>query len=409
MDDTRPGGAGPRDAVPLASSPRRIRQGNEIAALRALHEFRCLSRADLARALRLNRSSSGHIIAGLLSDGLVREVEAPCEGRSGMRRAGRPGILLELVPEAVVFLGVEIGVEHVSVVELDLGARVARSAQEPFDGPGTPVAAAVGRAMALAFDGMPPERLRRCEGLGLASPSQMDRQGGVRLAPLLGWREVELAGLVRAALPVPLPVMVENDANALAIGATYGRGSARTGVTLVLNMETGVGGGILVDGQLFRGANGLAGEIGHLPLGLGGADAGVTVEQRIGLERILADYGKKGRLSQPRLPDLLRNVRDREPSAVAVAEAWARTLAYALVQAGRVIDADRVVLGGSVAALYPLVAARVQAHLQALQEESFPIPAISVHEDAAFGAAFGAACMLHQRFLSLESPRFADD
>jgi predicted NBD/HSP70 family sugar kinase len=217
---------------------------------------------------------------------------------------------------------------------------------------------------------------------------------------------VDLVEMVRDALPVAMPVMVENDANALAIGATYGQRAARTGVTLVLNMETGVGGGLLIEGSLFRGANGLAGEIGHLRLGLGDHEAG-SVEERIGLERILAEYGERCRLPEPHLADLLRDVRDREPGAVAVAEGWARTLAYALVQACRVIDADKVVLGGSVAALYPLVAARVQAHLKALQEPSFPLPAITVHDDPDLGAAFGAACMLHQRFLSLENHRIA--
>ena len=396
-----------QDLASIASSPRRIRQSNEIAVLRALHEFRRLSRADLARHLRLNRSSSGHIIAGLMEEGLVRELEEPAEDLPGRRRAGRPGILLELVPEAVLFVGLEIGVEHVSVVELDLGAAVVRSVQRSFDGPATPVQEAVRGALGLAFDGMPPDRLRLCEGLGLATPSQMDRNGVVRVAPLLGWANVDLIELVRQALPAPVPVMVENDANALAIGATYGQRVARTGVTLVLNMETGVGGGILIEGSLFRGANGLAGEIGHLRLDLG-AEGAASVEERIGLERILAEYAERCRLPQPRLADLLRDVRDREPGAVAVAEGWARTLAYALVQACRMIDADKVVLGGSVAALYPLVAARVQAHLKALQEPSFPLPTISVHEDADFGAAFGAACMLHQRFLSLESHRFAD-
>ncbi|EYD76000.1 Xylose-responsive transcription regulator, ROK family [Rubellimicrobium mesophilum DSM 19309] len=386
----------------IASSPRRIRQGNEIAALRALHEFRRLSRADLARELRLNRSSSGHIIAGLIEEGLVREVgESAGDGR-GRRRAGRPGILLELVPEAVLFVGVEIGVEHIGVVELDLGARAVRSVQEPFDGPATPVEAAVSRALGLAFDAMPPDRRRLCEGLGLATPSQMGRTGVVRLAPLLGWADVDLAEVVRRAMPLSVPVMVENDANALAIGATYGRKVARAGVTLVLNMESGVGGGILIEGRLFRGAHGLAGEIGHL-----GLDRAVRVEERIGLERILADYGVRRGLAQPRLADLLRGVRDREGGAVEVAEGWARTLAFALVQACRVIDADEIVLGGSVAALYPLVADRVRTHLREQQEPSFPLPAISVHEDADFGAAFGAACMLHQRFLSWESNRFA--
>jgi predicted NBD/HSP70 family sugar kinase len=236
----------------------------------------------------------------------------------------------------------------------------------------------------------------------------MGRGGVVRWAPLLGWRDVDLADLVREALPVPMPVMVENDANALAIGATYGRRIAQTGVTLVLNMETGVGGGILIDGHLFRGANGLAGEIGHLRLGLDGSEGQGSLEERLGFEALLSDHGRRRGTLQPRFADFLGDVRDREPTAVAVAEGWARTLAFALVQACRVIDPDTVVLGGSVASLYPLVETRVREHMGALQEPGFPRPAIKVHEDADFGAAYGAACMLHQRFLSLESQRFAD-
>ncbi|OWK21755.1 hypothetical protein AJ88_11475 [Mesorhizobium amorphae CCBAU 01583] len=92
----------------------------------------------------------------------------------------------------------------------------------------------------------------------------MDKHGLVRLAPLLGWRNVHLAELVRDVLPLRVPVLAENDANAFAIGATYGRSEAHSGVTLFLVMESGVGGGIIIDGNLFRGANGLAGEIGHL-------------------------------------------------------------------------------------------------------------------------------------------------
>jgi hypothetical protein len=66
------------------------------------------------------------------------------------------------------------------------------------------------------------------------------------------------------------------------------------------------------------------------------------------------------------------------------------------------------VLGGSLAPLYPLVAARVAAHVSALQEPSFPLPTVIAHEAADIGAAFGAACMLHQRYLSLEGQRFVE-
>ena len=395
------------DPAQLVNLPGKIRQRNELAVLRALHEHRRLSRADLARELGLNRSSSGNIILDLLTDGLVREVavDAICEPA----RAGRPGILLELVPEAVCFLGVEIGVEHISVVELDLAARVTRSLQQPFDGKAAGVEPALARALQLALAGMSPQKLVRCEGLGIATPSQMDSSGMVRIAPLLGWGRVNLTALTRKALPAlvrpTLPIIAENDANAFAIGATYGHRLARNGVTLPVNMESGVGGGILINGQLFRGGSGLAGEIGYLRMG---SDAPRTLQQQIGLGQLLLAYQTHTRRPDVRLSDLLQDIRDREPGAVAIAEDWARALAFALAQSCRIIDADTVVLGGSVAAIYPLVQSRVLTHLRSFQDDCFALPAITVAEGAEQGAAFGAACIVHQRFLSLDGARFSD-
>ncbi|WP_192179737.1 ROK family protein [Mesorhizobium amorphae] len=396
------------DPALTASSHRRIRQSNEVAALRALHQFGRLSRAELARKLRLNRSSSGHIIASLTADGLVREaIEDPPE-QPGYARVGRPGIMLELVPDAIFFLGVEIGVEHISTVEIDLGTNIVSTNVEPFDGPSISVEAAVDRAVSLALQSIPASKLERCEGFGVSTPAQMDKHGLVRLAPLLGWRNVHLAELVRDVLPLRVPVLAENDANAFAIGATYGRSEAHSGVTLFLVMESGVGGGIIIDGNLFRGANGLAGEIGHLII----SDAPGprrNLEQLIGLETIMGEYRKTSAVSHPAFGNFLADVQDRLPSAVSIAEHWAKALATGLVQACRIIDADRIVLGGSVAALYPLMAARVAAHIHAIQESSFPFPSITMNDDGTVGSAFGAACMLHQRYLSLESQRFADD
>lgn len=234
MTDTAP-------TSPPPNGPRGVRQANEVAALRALHRFGRLSRADLARKLRLNRSSSGHIIAGLLASGLVRETAA--DAMPAHVRVGRPGIMFELVPEAVFFLGVEIGVEHITVVEIDLEARIVSHRARPFDGATVAPEDAIAQAFAMAMDIVPSAQWARCEGVGLSLPGQMDRGGFVRLAPLLGWREVDAPGLVHRALPASLPVHVENDANAFAIGATYGRNVARAGVTFFLLLETGVGGG----------------------------------------------------------------------------------------------------------------------------------------------------------------------
>lgn len=387
-------------------APRGIRQRNELAAMRALHRFGRLSRAELARILGLNRSSSGHIIAGLAGDGLVREVGAVGQARSAPAHAGRPGIMIELVPGAAAFLGVEIGVEHITVVEIDLASRIAGSKVFAFAGRGSDVETAVRQAVGMAFDCLAPERLARCEGIGVAVPAQMDRRGFVRIAPLLGWENVDLAELVRAALPVPMPVLAENDANAFAIGASHGRSEPRSGVTLYLVMESGVGGGIIADGGLFRGAHGLAGEIGHLRVP---GEPERTLEEVLGLDCILDAYRSVSPAAAPSFAGFLADVRDRVPGAVAIAEGWARALAFGLIQACRIIDADRIVLGGSVAALYPLMAARVLHHIQAIQEPSFPVPAIETNDDETVGPAFGAACLLHQRYLSAESSRLSED
>ena len=313
--------------------------------------------------------------------------------------------MFELVPGAVFFLGVEIGVEHVATAEIDLEAGVVTRHVEAFDGPAVSAEAAIAQAVALAFRSVAPDRFDRCEGLGVSIPGQLARPGFVRVAPLLLWEDVDVLAGVRRALPTPVPVIVENDANAFAIGATYGRGELAPGVTLFILLESGVGGGVVIDGTLFRGAHGLAGEIGHLRVpAAGGGDH--ALEELIGLEHVVAAYGARRAAGRPALADFLAGVRDREPAAVAVAEDWARALALALVQVCRVADPDRVVLGGALAALYPLVAARVDAHIRAIQEPSFPVPRIEADAAADRGSAFGAACMLHQRFLSLEGQRF---
>lgn len=394
--------APPGDTISSGSSPRRIRQNNVVAALQCLYAHGRLSRADLARKLGLNRSSSGDIVAGLTASGLVREIVGLAQARGEQARAGRPGIMLELVPDAAFFIGVEIGVEHMTSVEIDLAANVRTHRSLPFESRTASVEEAIAAARNLAFGQLDDHAIERCRGIGLSLPAHITTNGYVTLAPLIGWRDVDLAAVARQAMPSHLPIIIENDANALAIGEGYRSG--RVGVTLFLQMETGIGGGILIDGKLFRGGHGLAGEIGHtLVPGSGGKE----LEQLIGRERLLHQYRQATGRSDLDFQGFLLDVRDRVPAAVAIAEDWSRHFASALSQACRLIDPDRVVLGGSVAQLYPMVAARVASHMTEGQSIAFPLPEIVVGEGAELGSAYGAACLLHQRFLSIENEDLA--
>lgn len=398
------------DFASKSSSPRRIRESNASAAIQALFGRGCLSRAELARQLGLNRSSSGHIVAELTASELVREVAedtAPRKRESRTpARAGRPGILLELVPEAAFFLGAEIGVEHITTVAIDLNAEVVACRVVPFEGRAVSADEAIRSAVAQALDGLPELVLDRCEGFGLSAPAQMPERGHVTIAPILGWRDVDIGALFEAALPIDVPVMVENEANAFAIGEGYLRRDSRRGVTLSLVVETGVGGGIVIDGELMQGGHRLAGEIGHLRIPE--AD-GAELEALIGYDPVMRRYKAAGGRQDAELEDFISDVRDRAPAAVTIAEDWARYLASALVQACRLIDPNRIVLGGALAALYPMVAARVEMHMRALQADTFPFPDIVLHDVPELGAAFGAACMLHQRFISVGSELIEGD
>lgn len=389
------------DTVSIGSSPRRIRQNNIVAALQTIYAHRSLSRADLARKLGMNRSSSGEIVAELTEGGFVQESDESSKQRSEHSRAGRPGIMLELVPDAAFFVGIEIGVEHISAAVVDLSAEVRVCRKMAFETPSSTVEEAVTQGVELIVGAMAKGMIGRCKGLGISTPAHIRPDGFVTLAPIIGWRDVPLKEIGRTAFPAAVPIAVENDANAFAIGDSYRHGVA--GVTLFLLMETGVGGGIMIDGKLFRGGHGLAGEIGHT---LVPGSGGQKFEQLIGREVLIRQYREAVGRGDIDLQEFLRDVRDRVPAAVNVAETWSRHLAYALLQACRLIDPDRIVLGGSVASLYPMVAARVAVHMSEGQNIPFPTPEIVVDDDAEFGSAFGAACMLHQRFLSMENEEF---
>ncbi len=306
------------------SSPRRIRQANIVAVLQSLFASGPQSRAGLARALGLNRSSPGQVVAALAASGLVREVPDSKPRPVDEAKAGRPGIMLALAPEAASFSGIEIGVEHVSAVRINLCGEVEVCRTEEFEAPSSTVEQAVRLAGSLACGDAPMDWLSPCGGVGISVPGHIARDGTVRLAPLMGWRNIDVAAAARSVLPVNVPIIVANDANALAFGDGYMHG--RSGVTLVLSAESGVGGGILIDGNLFRGGHGLAGEIGHTRV----SEAGAELAQRIGREKLLQDYRHAAQRPECGFPDLLADGRDRVPVAVTVAENWARHLAFAL-------------------------------------------------------------------------------
>jgi predicted NBD/HSP70 family sugar kinase len=217
------------------------------------------SRADVARALDVSPATITQLTKVLIARGLVTELEtAPSQG-------GRPGRLLGLVRSAGGAIGAKVTADHVAIVDVDVDGTVRSSSSHRFD-PDAPHALDVlGHILGSAVD----DHSGHLLGVGVGIPGSVDTQAsGVVNAPTLGWSDAHVGAVLRTMLGVP--VLVENDVNALAVAERlYGTGRDY-GSYLVVTIGRGIGCGIVVDGAIYRGASGGAGEIGHIPMSVDG-------------------------------------------------------------------------------------------------------------------------------------------
>ncbi|CAN5409422.1 ROK family transcriptional regulator [soil metagenome] len=240
----------------MAIRPTARTDVNRSAVLAQLGAHGPTSRADLARVLGVSPALMTQITKDLIADGLIVELEhSPSQG-------GRPARMLGLVASGGRAIGVKVVADHVAFVDVGLDGAVLRSASEPFDATAPTLLADLATLLARFIAG---GGVTRVLGVGVGVPGSVDRQGnGVVDSTQLGWNQVPLGETLRRALH--LPVIVENNVNALAMAERlYGVGR-RHDSFLVVTIGTGVGAGIVVDGVVLRGSSGGAGEIGHTPV-----------------------------------------------------------------------------------------------------------------------------------------------
>ncbi len=399
----------------IASSltPQSVRYVNELRALNVLFREGGMSRAALARHLNLNRSTTGNIIANLLGEGLVAEHESARHLEADYR-TGRPGIVIELERMGATFVGAEIGVDRLTVLAIDLRGDVLATRAADYATAGHSPEQAVVRLCAMARDVLPAAGgRRRIGGFGVAIPALLDR-GTVREALHIGWRDVKLASLLREEMQRELgrhtAITIENDANALALAETYAGTSGRSDTVAFFLIESGAGGGIVIGGELFRGAHGVAAEFGHLQMGGEGYGGGPgrqgSLESYIGKAAVLSRYAERSGKAGADLASLFAALERGEAAARSTVAEWGGWLTRGLLHVINVLNPGLVVIGGSVGALFAHVSDQVQAGLARELPDGFPPPKVELSRLGAEGAAFGSAMLMHQRMFSVDQAVF---
>jgi len=245
-----------------------VRERNLAIVLNYLWEAgQPVSRAHLVQVSGLNKSTVGSILAQLQSWGLVKD--------SGMSepRPGRPGTLIDMNPEVGRLIGAEIGVGFVSAVVTDLKAGVLwRHKIETFEDGEMPATLQDQARVLKQTEDLVHEAIQqatagetRLFGIGLGVPGLVDHATGTLLfAPNLKWSNVPLRDMWQKCFGVP--VVVENEANAAALGEWMLGVGRQVDNFVYLSAGVGLGGGLMINGKLYGGRGGFAGEVGHMTL-----------------------------------------------------------------------------------------------------------------------------------------------
>jgi predicted NBD/HSP70 family sugar kinase len=240
-----------------------LRRLNRLRVIHTLRDQGLISRAEIARRTGLSRSTVSSLVAELQADGLV--VERPEPAAAHGDQGGRPPILLSFDASAGVALGIDFDHHHVRVAASDLSSRILAERELSLD---TDHRAHEGLDAAAELVGQVLEEagseLSNVIGAGMCLPGPIHRPTGVvgSTAILPGWVGVAAADEMRRRLE--LPILVDNDANLAAL-AEAAFGAARDAKDLIyLMISSGIGAGLVLNGRLYRGAEGLAGELGHV-------------------------------------------------------------------------------------------------------------------------------------------------
>lgn len=235
-----------------------MREMNLSLVLRRIHNEAPLSRAQIAVETGLNKSTVSSLVEELMALDLIRETGQNSVG------AGRPATLLEINRRVGGILGIELGVDFVAVALTDFLGKILwrknASADPAYE-------KTLNQLFHLTQEAINASREMSLPllGLGLATPGTVDLNEGMLIfAPNLHWHNVPLRKVF--AERTGLKVFVENDANAAAV-AEHLFGIARQSTDYIFVFAgVGIGGGFFLNGELYRGKNGYAGEIGHSPI-----------------------------------------------------------------------------------------------------------------------------------------------
>jgi predicted NBD/HSP70 family sugar kinase len=386
------GGGAP--ATYRGSNQSGMRAFNERLVLSLMRSHGALAKAEIARLTGLSAQTVSVIMRSLEADGLLLR-GAPVRGR-----VGQPSVPMSLNPQGAYFAGLKVGRRSSDLVLVDFTGAIVERLERTYSYPLPEETLRFVEQGMLAFSGSLGARAQRIAGFGIAMPSQLwswEEEAGAPKGAMDAWRAFDIREQVGAL--VSCPVYIENDATA-ACGAELAFGD-RSGVGdfVYIYVGTFIGGGVVLNGNLYSGRAGNAGAIGSMPVpGPGGTIVQlIDVASLVVLERRLIERGMDP-------APLWRGSGDWSPFEEA-ARQWigeaARAIAHAVIACASVIDFRAAIIdGGFPAAIRSRLIARIGEEIGRLDVQGLDVPELLEGRIGPIARALGGASLpLFDRFL----------
>jgi predicted NBD/HSP70 family sugar kinase len=326
---------------------------NRARVLGVLQARGTASQADIARQTELSPTTVSTLIADLLEDGAVVE-------RTGAIRqapsptGGRPPRLLSLNPSSGGFLGIDFGREMVRVAVANRAGDLLVDDRSDRLEVAHEAAEALGAAQRMAESllaeaAIGPAGLQGA-GVAVSAPVLSDLPGFASGIIFPSWEGIDVAGVLADRLGVP--VHLGNDANLGALAeATFGAGRRARHVLYVMLSE-GIGGGVIIDGRIYSGSSGAAGELGHIVVNPEGQVC--RCGNRGCLATVAGGAALTGALrlthgSQISLDEVIELIHQRDAGALRLIDDAGRAVGRALAGICSVLDPGLVIIGGELA------------------------------------------------------------
>ncbi|MCC5580797.1 ROK family transcriptional regulator [Microtetraspora sp. AC03309] len=343
-----------------------VRATNLAVVLRFVRENAPCSRADIAASTGLNKATVSSLVADLIDRRLLRE--------TGLteNRVGRPATMLVLDGSPYAAIGVEVNVDYITAVAVDLKGEELLNWRRSFPGSTSSAGQAIAAVAAIArrVVSRMSKEARQVLGLTVAVPGLVDVQGAVRIAPNLGWHDVDLCGDLAKALRDPgFPVMVDNDANLGALAERRFGPHGNVDDLVYITGEVGVGAGVIMDGRLRRGGRGYTGEIGHIQIDPLGPDCRCgrrgCIEATAGIGAVLARTAPDASPADLELEidEIVQRARGGDREVLDLLAEVGANLGKGLAVVANLVNPEVIVLGGYYVPLAPWLLAPAEEEM----------------------------------------------